>query len=128
MKKYAALFAYTFTIYQEFYHFLPILAPEQFAELLFFFLEKQKDDIAFPVAKSSILDNNIVKFEYFKVEFQGMKVAEAIVRSGELFRRYLQALDVIKGEGFQEVKKGEWRSIDGYVIMAAEICMVRALL
>ena len=31
----------------------------------------------------------------------------------------------VRTKKLQQVKKGEWRAIDGYVVMAAEICMVR---
>jgi len=32
--------------------------------------------------------------------------------------------EIFKAGKVEEVKKGEWRAIDGYVVMAVEICMV----
>ena len=55
-----------------------------------------------------------------------MEIAEGMERAKELFRAYLIKLnEIVKSGKFREVKKGEWRAIDGYIVMAAEICMVR---
>ena len=121
---YSLIFCYTFTIHEELYPYLILIQPKRIESIIADLKQKQSE-VEIPVFKQAIVENNIIRLEYILVDFQGMTIEECLNRSKALFRIYLLKLnEIYKAGKFEEVKKGEWRAIDGYVVMAAEICMV----
>ncbi len=126
LKEFYKLFSYTYTVYDEVFVYLRLLSEEQVIALVSFVDEKRKAETSFAIKKRVIIDSNRLKLEHYLLNFDQISIPEAFTRCNQLFNTYLKQLDEVLGaDGAVGIEKGEWRFVDEYIVLAAEICLVR---
>lgn len=74
--------------------------------------------------KQAIIETNIAKFEFFMMNLNEMTIEQALKKSATLFNQYLSLLNKVLAEETKKLEKGKWRAVDGFIVLAAEICTV----